>query len=63
MLMTQEVRVDYFITSEKKLAHLLTTVGGFLSAASGALLPPHVYICLADRMLKGNSRQLLQKTN
>jgi hypothetical protein len=40
MLTTQEVRVDYFITSEKKLAHLLTTVGGFLSAASGALLPP-----------------------
>jgi hypothetical protein len=43
MLTTQEVRVDYFITSEKKLAHLLTTVGGFLSAASGALLPPHLY--------------------
>jgi hypothetical protein len=33
MLTTQEVRVDYFILSETKLAHFLTTAGGFLPAA------------------------------
>jgi hypothetical protein len=47
MLMTREVRVDYFISGETKLAHLLTTVGGFLTAASGALLPPHYYFILS----------------